>query len=553
MRKILSILITLCLLLTFVGCQNKNDGNDLKDDYSSSDTSSVDNTSSGSSVGNTSSDKTNTSSSKNPSSTSPLPRNTLQISYNINSTDTLKTTFSTEYWGMPFAREDDGRFTRDGYVLLGYSFDKDGKGELIRPGHKYSLPSKDKEFNLYCVWAKETSSSSFKTVAKTDETVYIAGYTGNDKVVYIPRKIGNKTVTGIASGAFSNNKTLTEVHITSSITRVEANAFANCPNLKKVTLYDNLKLISNDSFKGSPVKTVRMCAAKTPRYITSTETFGIKYERLIKTKGEKRIIVLAGSSVLFGIDSAYMETQFKDDYTVINFGTNANMNIIFFLDAITPHLTKDDIVVFSPEQYGPFAYHTNGNPEFTSATFQGIATCYNLLENIDISLYTGFFSSVMQYCTITDNMPELTWQDHGDGLDKLGNLANLTNKMNSPTYRCASNGEFRFDSTVIPAEYISNLNRVIDKTSKSGAKIYFSYPPHNKNNIAATSLTEKAYTSYNKWISETVHCPLISDVRNYIYQGQYFANTDYHLNAVGRKLHTAQLAKDIKNAGIGVK
>lgn len=546
MRKILSILITLCLLLTFVGCQNKNDGNDLKDDYSSSDTSSVDNTSS---------DKTNTSSSKTPtsSSTSNLPRNTLQISYNINSTDTLKTTFSTEYWGMPFAREDDGRFTRDGYVLLGYSFDKDGKGELIRPGHKYSLPSKDKEFNLYCVWAKETSSSSFKTVAKTDETVYIAGYTGNDKVVYIPRKIGNKTVTGIASGAFSNNKTVTEVHITSSITRVEANAFANCPNLKKVTLYDNLKLISNDSFKGSPVKTVRMCAAKAPRYITSTETFGIKYERLIKTKGEKRIIVLAGSSVLFGIDSAYMETQFKDDYTVINFGTNANMNIIFFLDAITPHLTKDDIVIFSPEQYGPFAYHTNGNPEFTSATFQGIATCYNLLENIDISLYTEFFGNVMQYCAITDNMPPLTWQDYSVGLDKLGNLANLTSKMNSPTYRCASNGEFRFDSTVIPAEYIPNLNRVIDKTSKSGAKIYFSYPPHNKNNIAATSLTEKAYTSYNKWISETVHCPLISDVRNYIYNGEYFANTDYHLNAVGRKLHTKQLAQDIINAGIGVK
>ena len=544
MRKIIALLMTACLLVTFVGCQDKNnDANNSKDDYSSNgDYGSNNNSSNGSS----SSDKTNTSSTAKPSVRK-------KITYDINSTRTFQTTFNTQYWGMPFALEDDGSFTRDGYVLLGYSFDKDGKGELIRPGHKYSLPSDANEFTLYCVWAKETSSSSFKTATKTDGTVYITGYTGSDKVVYIPRKIGGKTVTGIASGAFSKNKTITEVHITPSVTKVEANAFANCSNLKKVTLYDNLKSISDDSFKGSPVKTVRMCAAKTPRYMLSTETFGIKYERLIKTKGEKRIIVLAGSSVLFGIDSAYMETQFKDDYTVINFGTNANMNIIFFLDAITPHLTKNDIVVFTPEQYGPFAYHTNGNPEFTSATFQGIATCYNLLENIDVSLYTGFFSSVMQYCTITDNMPELTWQDHGEGLDKLGNLANLTSKMNSPTYRCASNGEFRFDSTVIPAEFISNLNRVIDKTSKSGAKIYFSYPPHNKNNIAATSLTEKAYTSYNKWISETVHCTLISDIRNYIYQGQYFANTDYHLNAVGRKLHTAQLAKDIKNAGIGVK
>ena len=32
-----------------------------------------------------------------------------------------------------------------------------------------------------------------------------------------------------------------------------------------------------------------MCAAKTPRYMLSTETFGIKYERLIKTKGEREV------------------------------------------------------------------------------------------------------------------------------------------------------------------------------------------------------------------------------------------------------------------------
>ena len=557
MRKILAIVITLCLLLTFVGCQNKNDGNDLKDDYSSSDTSSVDNTSSGSSVDNTSSDKTNTSSSKNPNSNSNsnpnLPRNTLQISYNVNSKEVLKTTFSTEFWGMPFAREDDGRFTRDGYVLLGYSFDKDGKGELIRPGHKYSVPDKDKVLNLYCVWAKETSSSSFKTVSKTSDTVFITGYTGKDKVVYIPRKIGNKTVTGIASGAFSNNKTLTEVHITSSITTVEAKAFANCSNLTKVTVYDNLKSISNASFTGSPVKTVRMCAAITPRYITSDETYGIKYERLIKTKGEKRIIVVAGSSALFGIDSNYMENQFQDNYTVINFGTNANMNIIFFLEAIIPHLTKNDIVIFAPEQYGPFAYYTNGNPEFTNVTLQGIASCYNMLENIDASLYTEVFNSIMQYCILSDKMPELAWDNYGDELNKLGDLAKLTDKMNSPTYHNAANGEFRFDSTVIPAEYISNLNRVIDKTSKSGAKIFFSYPPHNKNNVKATHLNARTYTSYNNWIAKTVKCPLISDIRNYIYNGEYFANTDYHLNAVGRQMHSKQLAKDIINAGIGVK
>ena len=87
----------------------------------------------------------------------------------------------------------------------------------------------------------------------------------------------------------------------------------------------------------------------------------------------------------------------------------------------------------------------------------------------------------------------------------------------------------------------------------SKANILFSYPPHNKNNIEDKSKTEKAYDFYNNWISKTVKCTLISDIRDYIYTGEYFDNTDYHLNTVGRTLHTKQLANDIIKADIGIK
>jgi hypothetical protein len=301
------------------------------------------------------------------------------------------------------------------------------------------------------------------------------------------------------------------------------------------------------------VKTVRLCAGKTPRYITSTETFGIKFERLIKTKGQKRIIVVAGSSALYGIDSDYMQTCFKDDYTVINFGTNANQSIIYYLEAIAPYLTKKDIVIFAPEQYGPFAYHTNGNPEMPYVTLQGTSTCYNLFENIDASKYTKVFDAIGQYSAISDRMPPLSWEDHSYKVDEYGDLSTLTSQMNSPNYRCGNNGYFRFDDTVIPQKFISNLNRVIDHVNKTNAKLCFSFPPHNKNNIEKSSNNEDAFDFYNKWIAKTVHCPLISDVRDYFYSGEYFDNTDYHLNTVGRELHSKQLAEDIKAAKLGVK
>lgn len=465
----------------------------------------------------------------------------------------LETSYSNAYWSMPFAREDDGSITRDGYVLLGYSLDKNGKGELIRPGYKYSLPKNDTTQTLYCVWAKETNSADFET-ASDGETLKITAYKGNDKVIYIPRKIGGKTVTAIADNAFSNNNTLEEVHITSSILEVAPKAFANCQNLKTVTLYDNLKAISDASFiGGTPVETIHLCAGKTPRYITSVETFGIKYERLVKTKGQKRVIVLAGSSVLYGIDSDYMESLFEDDVTVINFGTNANQSIIFYLDAIAPLLTKNDVVVFTPEQYGPFAYHTNGNPELPSATLQGTSTCYNLFENIDVSKYNGVFDAIGQYCTQSAKMPELTWDHRSLKVDTLGDLSTLTSEMNSDDFRFGANGYFRFDNTIIPEEFIPNLNRVIDRINGTDATIVFSYPPHNINNIEESSKSEKAYDFYNKWIRETIHCRLISDIRDYIYPAKYFANTDYHLNTVGRELNSKQIAKDVINAKLGIK
>ena len=63
---------------------------------------------------------------------------------------------------MPYGREDDGRFTRDGYVLLGYSTDPDGSGELILPGHKYKLDlPKEMQMVLYCVWQKASDASNF--------------------------------------------------------------------------------------------------------------------------------------------------------------------------------------------------------------------------------------------------------------------------------------------------------------------------------------------------------------------------------------------------------
>ncbi|MBQ8642797.1 MAG: leucine-rich repeat protein [Clostridia bacterium] len=483
---------------------------------------------------------------------------TLTIFYNNNggniiegSRAAIETTFDTSYWTMPCAREDDGMLTRDGYVLLGYSFDADGTGSLIRPGYRYTPAGDEKMMTLYCVWQKETDAAQFDVTQLDEKTLRIDRYNGSDASVWIPRKIDGKTIVEIAEGAFAGNTALTEVHITPSVLRVGERAFADCPLLTAVTLYDNLRQISDGSFAGSPVSTVRLCAATAPRYVDGSQSFGKKFERLMNTEGTKRIVVVSGSSKHCGLDTPYLESLLPEEYSVVNFGTNANMSVLFFLESVSSYLGEDDILVYCPEQYGPHAYYTNGNPGLPSSTFQGFSSCYNLVERIDASHYTGLFDSLAEYVNTRLQVSAVRWDDHTNIIDRYGDYTNQRTTLQTPDFHYTANGDFRFDETVIPAEFLPNLNRVLDTAALTDAQILFSYPPHNRNAVLDDSLDEESYDYYTAFLQENVHALLISDVRNYIYDAVYFDDTDYHLNAIGREMHTRQLADDLIAYGIG--
>ncbi|MBE6613825.1 MAG: hypothetical protein E7631_00790 [Ruminococcaceae bacterium] len=484
-------------------------------------------------------------------------KNTRTIFYNSNGgnriEDTkaaLETTFDTSYWTMPFAREDDGKLQKDGYVLLGYSFDPDGSGELIRPGYKYRLPNDDTMLTLYAVWQKETDPSLFTTAALDEKTVSITGYSGTDSTVYIPRTIDGKTVVRIAKNAFAGNQHLQEIYITPTILQVEKDAFVGCANLTAVTMYDSLREISDASFPYCPITTVRLCAATAPRYIDSGQTYGKKFERLMNTAGTERIIVVSGSSKHCGLDTDYLETLVHEDYSIVNFGTNATMSILFFLESVSSYLTETDILVYAPEQYGPYAYYTNGNPELPSSTFQGFATCCNLLERIDVSSYTNVFDAFAEYNATRLKMSPVAWDSHTGSIDEYGDYAHQRTTLQDPSFHYKANGDFRFNETVIPAAFLPNMNRVLDKAAQTGAQIWFSFPPHNRNAVLKDSLQESAYDGYAAFLRENVHALLISDVRDHIYDGIYFDDTDYHLNIIGREMHTSQLAEDLIAAGV---
>lgn len=92
-----------------------------------------------------------------------------------------------------------------------------------------------------------------------ENTVTITGYTGTDKVVTIPSKINNRSVTKINIFAFENNTAITKVIIPDSVTEIGMSVFSGCTSLTSVEMADSVTEIGSSSFDGcTALKSIRL-------------------------------------------------------------------------------------------------------------------------------------------------------------------------------------------------------------------------------------------------------------------------------------------------------
>lgn len=94
--------------------------------------------------------------------------------------------------------------------------------------------------------AKTLQTKEYQYSVK-DGKVTIEKYIGSKTKVTIPSKIAGKKVTAIGENAFSSSK-VEAVTVPSGVTKIGANAFIHCENLKKVVLPSKMSEIGNEAF-----------------------------------------------------------------------------------------------------------------------------------------------------------------------------------------------------------------------------------------------------------------------------------------------------------------
>ena len=523
---------------------------------------------------------------------------------------TLTVTLDEEY--LEFAESvstmyDNGTFVRDGYVLIEYNTKPDGSGDVYSIGSKVYL-SPNEPLTLYCIWAEETPEGAFTYQSVSypkpsgvlgaweSEGVIITKYTGSDPTVVIPLYIDDKPVLGIKAGAFDNLGMKTLV-LSRNLKYVESGAFTDCTSLTTLYFSDSIFSIPDDAFNGvagesGTYKNFRhfyVNATMAPRDQKGYGAFAVKLSRLLAAEGEKKIIAIGGSSSFQGLSTPYMEALFENEYTVIEFGTTRATNAILYVEAMQHYAEEGDIVLYIPENSAFQA----GSTEFCGKLVRDLEGMNNLYRYIDISNYTGMFSTFTAYNSASVAFegnsigrymrPAVTYEDivnntidmnmYGDvgSANDRDGYQGKNNHRYTDTYYITLNNRIKSvdegqwsdssqtehqDYTDLSdpywcnmEDYADQMNRAISAVRETGAKVYFGFCPVDEDKLVDAARDLSWRQDYDTFIAELYDVDgVLGTCTDYVYAHEYFYDCAFHTNDYGRAIRTYELYTDICEA-----
>lgn len=266
-----------------------------------------------------------------------------------------------------------------------------------------------------------------------------------------------------------------------------------------------------------------------------------KYDRLTSIE-EPKTVVIGGSSVAFGLDSAMMEEYLGTP--VVNFGLYAAIGTKAMLDLSRDHIKEGDTVIIAPEL----------DPQTLSLYFSS----KNTLEALDGNYGMAFEFGVDNILSLLGGM----WKH---GMDKLRYFFTETpdpegvyNSKNFNEYgdvvwdRKENVMQFYYDPNtvidlspdIVSDDFIDYLNAYIDHCTRRGAKVYFSWCPMNEMALKEGTTVDTMY-AFSDYLRSKINCKFISYIDSYVMEAGYFYDTNYHLNDAGVILRTKTLIEDI--------
>ncbi len=266
-----------------------------------------------------------------------------------------------------------------------------------------------------------------------------------------------------------------------------------------------------------------------------------KYERLTSIDEEK-IVLVGGSSLVFGIESEYLEKYMN--MPVVNFGLYAALGTKVMLDLSKSGINKGDIVILAPElDAQTMSLYFNAE-----TTLQATDDKPSMLLHTDstnfgeiISSMFTFASKKYEYMNIGAPDPEGVY--NSKNFNEYGDLEYVRDENIMELYY-DPNKEIFLDESILDDEFLDYINDYVRYCKRKGAEVYFSYCPINELALA-DGTDEESILNFEKELKAKLDCDVISYIEDYIMLPDYFYDSNFHLNDSGSLWRTLRLCEDL--------
>ena len=276
-----------------------------------------------------------------------------------------------------------------------------------------------------------------------------------------------------------------------------------------------------------------------------------KHNRLASIKG-KRVILVGGSNVAFGVDSKKLQDTFK--IPVVNLSLHAGLGLDFMLNEAKSIARKGDIFVLSTEYY---INEPDADVKANVTKFYPKSLSY--FEHPPMLLLKMYYTNrVTQMRVNALNFPLIAPFLNA----KERELQKLTNEK-IPVYARRSfneygdaighlekpnpKGRISFHFKMNPYRYyegIKKLNEFYSYCISNDIKVFFLYPALAETTyLENKDLLERNFKDYSK----DLKIPVLNTPTSFVMNDSLFFDTYYHLTKHGRAIRTNKMIEMLKN------
>lgn len=265
-----------------------------------------------------------------------------------------------------------------------------------------------------------------------------------------------------------------------------------------------------------------------------------KHKRLTTLTG-KRVLLVGGSNLAFGIDSKRIQEDLK--IPVVNLGLHGDLGLDFMLNEVSHFSRKGDIIILSPEYYLSIpdpelkAYVTEIMPEVESYYVSSPLLLLKLYWVHTISnmrkraIHTPFLSTLFNI----ENNELLLEKNHPYMRSSFNEYGDVIGHLYMPTPK------HDFGSTIGTYHYyegIDKINSFYALCITKNIEVFFLYPTLAKSVYLGS---KDVLTHYQADFSESLNVPILNTPATFVLPDSLFFDTKYHLTKQGREIRTNKL------------